>query len=172
MKKYKFVFLALFLAGAVWAQDLQGEAAVAAEDLPQSAAAESLFAVPVAEMSLQPIIHRGGFFSLVDYKLPDGTKLSYTDVNDRIKQLPQNQPLMARAALWKGTAITLLLGAVAAGVIDSFAVKDDWATAHEVCVAACAGSLFASCLTAMAHQSYRSAAVDTYNLYVMGVKLP
>ena len=172
MQKYGFVMLVLSLAFAVHAQEQTVPASPVAESGVQSAV-DSTPSPPVSlETALQPIMHRGGFFAPFEYKYMDGTKLSDRDVNRQLRLLPENAAVMKKADAWHGIALALLagaLGAVATNMVaaDLNCTKTATASAVTGICALCAGTLCAE-----AYQSYRSVAVDAYNLRVLGVKAP
>ena len=124
-----------------------------------------------AEERPQPILHQGTIWGPFEYEYADGTHLSNKEIKKQVLLVPENAPLMRKALSWYGIALVCLCGAVGAGVTNLTAGERNMPTTGEVSAISCCGALAAAALSAGIYQSYRSRAIDNYNLYVCGIKV-
>lgn len=116
----------------------------------------------------QLVIHRGGLFDVYQYKLLDGTKLSDRELNKLLKTVPENKSLLTKKNVWMGLDCAFITGLCAAIGVSMFANDKDWG---DITYYAGVGCFLCAIWSGMFAQSYRSAAVDNYNLSVMGIPL-
>lgn len=168
MKKVISFFL-LTLSFALYAQ----EASTSSESVQTSQPLEITFNKDslISEGTPPLVIHRGGLFDVYQYKLLDGTKLSDREVNKLLKTVSENKSLLTKKNIWTGIDYAFIAGLCAAVGVNMYASNKDWSNMTYYSAAAGVGCfLFAVC-SGMVAQSYRSAAVDNYNLSVMGIPL-
>ncbi len=168
MKKVISLILLAF-SFALYAQ----EAATSSESVSSSESSEITFKKDSLTSAENPplVIHRGGIFHVFDYKMLDGKNLSYGELNKLLKTVPENKSLLVKKNIWQGLDYAFIAGFCAALGVTMYADNKGWSDMTYYSSAAGVGCfLFATCSGMIAH-SYRSAAVDNYNLSVMGIPL-
>ena len=117
------------------------------------------------------VIHRGGIFHVFDYKMLDGKNLSYGELNKLLKTVPENKSLLVKKNIWQGLDYAFIAGFCAALGVNMYANDKGWSDMTYYSSVAAIGCFLLAVNTGMFAQSYRSAAVDNYNLRVMGIPL-
>ncbi len=119
----------------------------------------------------QLIIHNGGFFDVYSFKLLDGTKLSDKNLNEILRSVPENKSLLKKKAACMGFGYAFIAGFLASVTVNIYAANKGWANMTYYSAVAGTGCFAYAVLTGMSAHSYRSAAVDNYNLSVMGIQI-
>lgn len=159
MKKIIFILFAI-LSFRLFAEETEENAALAVSETELSESPQP-----------QLILHHNGFFDLYTFNLLDGTKLSNGELNKLLKTVPENKPLLTKANIFTGIDYVLFAGLCASVAINAYASNKEWDDMFYYSAVAGMGCyVFAVCSSMLAH-SYKSCAVDNYNLRVMGIPL-
>ena len=118
------------------------------------------------------IIHEGSLLGLYDYKLYNGTKLSFNEVNKLVGRVPENIPVMQTSNIWRGITFGLLGVAGAAVVTEIVGLETDKEWVQDTGIITFLASIPCFCTTALISEGYRAKAVENYNLYIMGIPVP
>jgi hypothetical protein len=152
------LFLLTMLSFAAYAQEADSKSDPAFD-------AKALDSAAVSQL----IVHRGGMFDAFTYKLLDGTKLSYGELNSLLKAVPENKSLLTKKNIWMGLYYACLAGFAASAGVNVYATHKDWKDMQRNSALACAGCFAYGIGFALIGQSYKSHAIDNYNLRVMGI---
>lgn len=155
----------IFILFTVLSFNLYAQEANENTDLTFSANAVSTSSAP------QLILHRGGFFDVYSFKLLDGTKLSDGELNKMLKTVPENKSLITKTNIWTGLNYVFLAGFCASLGTTMYAANKGWENMTYYSAAGSFGCFVFAVMSGMVSQSYRSAAVDNYNLQVMGIQI-
>ena len=159
MKKLIFILFTI-LSFNLYAQEANENT-----DLTFSANALSATSAP------QLILHSGGFFDVYSFKLLDGTKLSNGELNKMLKTVPENKSLLTKKNVWAGLDYIFLAGFCGSIGASLYAANKGWENMTYYSAAGSFSCFVFAVMSGMISQSYRSAAVDNYNLRVMGIPI-
>lgn len=117
------------------------------------------------------VLHRAGFFQVFDYKLSDGTNISYSKLNKLLKTVPENKTVLVKKNVWTAIDYAFFAGFCASLAVTYHAVDKGWDDMAYYGAACSVGCFLFAVISGMTAQSYRATAVDNYNLSVMGIPL-
>lgn len=117
------------------------------------------------------VIHREGILNMYNYMFSNGESLSHGEVNKLLEEIPENNGIMTKSNVWSGASYAFLAGFCTSVAINAYANTKGWSDMTHYSIASGLGCLAFAMYSRMASQSYRSVAVDNYNLSVMGISL-